>query len=108
MPLVVRWRPLLAATADKAASGGDATGGGLANMGAASFTGLTVNITSNRAGSGQGGNGGNGGNAFGGFGRQRRDWRDGRGGLSVEKRATADSARSASAEGFSTGRTRHS
>ena len=47
---------------------GDASGGGLANMGAASFTGLTVNITSNRAGSGSGGNGGNGGNAFGGFG----------------------------------------
>ncbi len=47
---------------------GDGDGGGLDNNGTATFTGITVNFTSNQAVSGTGGRGGNGGTATGGFG----------------------------------------
>ena len=47
---------------------GDARGGGISNMGSASFSGVTVNITANQSVSGSGGNGGNGTSADGGFG----------------------------------------
>ena len=57
-----------AAQAVKAAEAGDGNGGGLDNNGTATFTGITVNFTSNQAFSGNGGTGGNGGAATGGFG----------------------------------------
>jgi hypothetical protein len=47
---------------------GDGDGGGLSNLGTASFTGVTVNFTSNLAVSGNGSTGGSGGTATGGFG----------------------------------------
>ena len=68
MPPAVPVERRLGVSGGQGGGAGDALGGGLANMGSASFTGLTVNFTSNRVFSGNGGNGGTGGNASGGFG----------------------------------------
>ena len=52
----------------KGGAGGPSDGGGLTNAGSVSFTGVTVNFTSNEVGANVGGDGGDGGVGFGGLG----------------------------------------
>ena len=68
MPPVVSVDRPSEAAAEQGGGAGDGDGGGLSNSGTASFTGVTVNFTSNVAASGNGGIGGAGGTAAGGFG----------------------------------------
>ena len=79
-------------------AGGDAFGGGLYDDGPASFTGVTVNFTSNQALAGLGGSGGEGGNAFGGYGGTGRAGRGGDGG-----NATAGNGGNGNFDGLASG-----
>ena len=73
-------------------------GGGLCDDGAASFTGVTVNFTSNQAVAGLGGSGGDGGNAFGGYGGTGANGPGGNGG-----NATAGNGGNATFNGVASG-----